>query len=199
MANTSYATLAELKARVSIAADDSGADGLLQQMLNSAAFLVDGFTREARQGYEAFSASASETRVFADDGGFVALDDALVLTSVSKAGVVLSAGQSQVYPYQDASAPRLPITAIILRDPAAPLFWSGLPISSVVCGRVEVVAQWGFCDAANRPPVIKEATLLQASLMVQRLGHTPAPRAVGQLDPSVAAILNGLARRAYGV
>src|SRR4051794_28425805 len=114
MANTTYATLAELKERVSIAAADTGSDTLLQQMLNSAAYLVDRCTRGAREGYEAFSQSSVEVRYFASEGtGYLAIDDATAVTAVTvgvtttSSGTALESSDYTLDPWQ-ASGP-LPI------------------------------------------------------------------------------------------
>jgi hypothetical protein len=100
MANTSYTTITLLKARLSIT--DSAADTPLQNILNSAAAVVDQGTRNPPPGVEAFSVSASATRYYDDrltTDGVIDIDDAQTVTALTRASQTVTSTYYTLYPY----------------------------------------------------------------------------------------------------
>lgn len=207
MSSTTYATLQDLKDRLNITSTTS--DGKLQSMLDSAAVIVDQQTRGYRVGYEAFSESASETRYFNDvlqEYGFVAIDDCLSVTQVSRGGTVLDPLYYQLSPYNNPNgmADRLetrgdsvfPFLALMTTSS-----WYHFPYRGVGAKQFAITGTWGFCTQAKRPPVIREATLLIATRMYERANLSNADltailasggSAGIRIDPIVEAMLGPL-------
>src|SRR5690349_13273241 len=121
MANSTYATIAELKPLVSIESSNTSSDTMLQRILNSAARQFDMGTRSPLEGYEAFTASASETRYFDDSvfDGYVPIDDCLTVTAVTRDGVTISSSDYKLWPYNRGNGP------------ATRLYWSVTANASV--------------------------------------------------------------------
>jgi hypothetical protein len=154
---TNYATLTELKPRIGIGAGDAAtntaSDGLLQQLLNSSAHLIDMATRLPPLGQVAFhlDRGLGVTRYFDDDfSGVIKIDDALAISAVTRSGVTVT--------YTTDPPNETPITALVLDSGG-----SGHRT-------IAVTGTWGYCTTANRPAVVKEATLVQAAAMYQSIG-----------------------------
>lgn len=178
--NTTYATVDEFKQRAAAeAAVNTVTDAIAQQLLNDAAYMVDSLTRGARAGYEAFSASTSETRLFDDDllpsGGYITIDDAVTVTALSIGGTAVTSTYYKTWPYNTGQGP---ITRILIaRD--APLTvttasdrWYRYPNPYAGAGQVAVTGTWGYCTntTSTRPAIVKEATLQMAILMYKQNG-----------------------------
>lgn len=210
MTDTTYATKAEFKARINATvAASSGQDSVYQQILNSAANMIDRRTRGGQVGTEAFTESASATRYFDDQvrpDGVIEIDDLLSITSLTRAGSVISAANYQLDPYHMAASKQEPWTRIILLPGATGYFISDLYTlgsryyGGVGIAQIAIVGTWGYCTVALRPPEIKEATIRQALRMYeyQNLGKqdigamlvNPArTNPYNQLDPIVADLL----------
>jgi hypothetical protein len=196
MASTTYATITELKQRVSVEATDVTADTLLQQLLDTAAYMVDQATRRPPEGKEAFSATSSETRYFDDPRlGTVAIDDALTVTAITRGGTTITSTYYQLRPYNPGNGP---YTSIQFRSDATSITnieWYGYPHTYMGTRQIAVTGTWGYCTQANRPAVVKEATLTQAEKLYERFGISPAELLTAMrdpyktLDPLVAAML----------
>jgi hypothetical protein len=173
--DTTYATKTELKERISVEAASTASDGLLQQLCNDAAYMVDHLTRGALDGYEAFSESASETRYFDDDGsGVVWLNDLLTISSITRGTATIAATYYKQMPLNRGNGPTTHIAlrsdALINFTPATNSLWYGYPYEGVGLGQIGVTGTWGYCTQANRPAVVKEATLQIANLMYKQSG-----------------------------
>src|SRR5688500_8227478 len=97
---TTYCTITELKARVSVDASDTSEDTKLQAMLDAAAVKVDELTRGYLPGVEAFSASASATRLFDDYlTGVIEIDDCLSVTALTQGGTTITDTYYKLHPY----------------------------------------------------------------------------------------------------
>lgn len=178
--------LTELKVRVN--ATTVAHDTWLTQVANTAAQLVDKNTRGYIPGYLAFSASASETRYFDDyNDGIVLIDDALTITAITRGGIALDSGKYKGWPYNRGNGPW---TRVYLRgDDLIPLpafiggTWYDSPLKGVGAGQIGVTGTWGYCTKANRPEVVKEATLLQAEIMYEFSQLSPSEIAAAQINP----------------
>lgn len=183
MPNTDYATDEELKPRLSIKADKTPAVDLWQ-FLNAAAYIVDQVTRRPPRGAIAFSATAApETRYFDDTGsGTVRIDDLLLTTPITivRGGTTLAATDYILRPYNE-----LPKGEIVIVEYAAPSDTTGyrLPYRRYGMRQIAVTATWGFCTLANRPVVVKEAVLVQAERMYERMGMKSRELATAIRDP----------------
>jgi hypothetical protein len=72
---------------------------------------------------------------------------------------------------------------------------------------IAVTGTWGYCTQANRPAVVKEATLMQAERLYERISVSPTEMLAAMrdpyrsIDPLVKAVLAPLAyskRAQYG-
>jgi hypothetical protein len=177
---TTYATITELKARIAKSADGTEVDAMLQQILDSAAQIVDHVTRGYRRGYEAFSASASEARHYDDaPDGTLRIDDAVTVTAVTRQSAAQVEGNTRdyvLYPYN--TTPKQEIRFMYGRgggyDPAR---------SPMAVRAVSVTGTWGYCTEATRPAIVKEATLTQAEKIYERIAIAPAELLVAMRDP----------------
>jgi hypothetical protein len=218
MANTTYATVDELKPRVGIEAGNDDSNTLLQQVLDAAAHIVD--TARNPQGCdrlptgaEAFSATASNATRYFDDPmtGVIEVDDLLTLDGITRNGTALSADDYVTWPYNPGNGP---ITRILLRSDTLydPLVltganWYGYPNVGRGARMIAVTGTWGYCTQANRPAVVKEATLMQAERLYERISVSPTEMLAAMrdpyrsIDPLVKAVLAPLAyskRAQYG-
>lgn len=160
MADTTYAVLADLTARLN--ADGTASTDYLQSLLNTAAQQVDALTRGYRPGYEAFSASESEARLFDDDlSGTVDLDDCLTITQVLRGASEITSTYYQARPYNVPPYTQLVFRADTTFDPPylGDGTWYEYPIRGIGLGQYSVTGTWGYCSAATRPAAIGEATL----------------------------------------
>jgi hypothetical protein len=161
---------------------DSATTTILQRYLNVAAYLVDYVSRKPPRGAVAFSESTSSTRRYDDvdggrfwyhgnilvlGGGTFRIDDLLTATEVKRGGYVLAASDYILRPYNE-----YPKTEIILTEFRFPGDLTGYrtPMWGTGLAQFEVTGTWGYCAAADRPPVIKEAVLTQAERMYERMG-----------------------------
>lgn len=191
---TDYATNDELKPRVGIEAANTDSDGLLQQLLDAAAFIVDQVARNPvgcnrlPVGTAAFAATAAgETRYFDDPlTGSIEIDDCLAVTAVTQDGAAVDPTTYILWPYNPGNGP---YTRLLFSSDAAvaPAIvtgsWYGYPQKGVGIRRIAVTGTWGYCTEANRPAVIKEATLIQAERLYERLGLNPSELLAGYRDP----------------
>ena len=206
MANTTYATLAEFQARVS-----DTTSTYLQQMLNAAANLIDNSTMRNVRGTELFTETAAGVvRYFDDDlsaNGAVSIDDALTITAVTRAGTTIASTDYVLWPYNPGIGPytKILFQASLTAVPLLVLNTSayGYPYPRQGHQQIAVTGTWGYCTQANRPPEIKEATLIQAIRMYERqnLPATDVAQMVAnpwrQLDPLVAEIMEPYRKCAY--
>ena len=163
---TTYATIAELKPLVAITNTDS--DTMLQRVLDAAARMFDGATRGAKEGYEAYSESASEARLYDDDNsGVLLIDDCLSVTALTRGGETITTDYYKLYPYNPGDGP---YTRIYFRgDVNTPITlggtWYSYPQAGVGLAQFSVTGTWGYCTAANRPEAVKNAVLNLAAIM----------------------------------
>lgn len=201
MAATTYATVADLKARLTPGRPSPAtvADAYLQDLLNTAAETLDGLTRGWRPGYEAFSESASETRTFDDPrDGCLWIDDAQTVTAVAYNGAALPAGtwlpQYRTATHQQYN--RLPTTALLIRNdsgalwgpgsylPGYPLYGYGYATAQRGIALWTVTGTWGYCSAATRPALIKSLTCALAKWAYELDGVTPQQVMQAIRDPN---------------
>lgn len=203
---TTYATAAEFVAVAATARINVLANAKHSQMLEAAAEMVDRYTRGYRIGYEAFSASTSETRYYDDFlviDGVLYIDDAVTVTAVTRAGTTVSSGNYYTYPYNAGEGPITQIRLLAGAGVIAPPFpigaiTYGYPFERAGVKQYAVTGTWGYCTQASRPPLIKEATLTLAVRMYElsNLGKDNmvqlalAGGDVPMLDKSVAMMLN---------
>lgn len=190
VADTTYATTEDLRALLSIPVGDDKPNDLLQRYLNAAAYLVDSQTRGAREGQEAFSATASITRYFDDyirEDGVIDIDDAVTVTAVVRGGQTLDSSTYYTYPYNAGEGPitRIYLLSSSITLPSYQLGGSsyGYPYRDVGVKAIQVTGTWGYCTSANRPPEIKEATLMQAAAMYRKVYMPPRDVAQAIRDP----------------
>jgi hypothetical protein len=171
MANTTYTTTDDFRERISDPPDDAGSEGLMQQLLNTAAYLFDRVTRRPPVGLEAFSEVASSARYFDDAlNGVISIDDATAVTAVTRNGAALTAGTDyNVSPYNE-----LPKTSIVLSA------------GGVGAKAIAVTGTWGYCTQANRPAIVKELVLTQAERLYEQIGMNPVEIANLLRDPMAA-------------
>ena len=193
MANE-YATTTQLKARLGITGASS--DTVLGEVLEAASRLVDGVTGRA------FYATSSEARYFTtDEHGQVFIDDALTVTAVET-----DEDGDRTYERTWASTDydllphnTTPKTRLVIAPEGRYYF-------PQIARSVKVTGTWGNNATASVPPVIREATLLQAARLFERrkspLGvvgdsETGIARLSSRLDPDVEVLLKmgGFGRR----
>jgi hypothetical protein len=181
--DTDYATWDELKGRINTPTDKSQMLG--QQLLNTAAYLVDHCTRRPPEGVLAFSLTApGVTRLFDDDEtDSIAIDDCQAVTTVLRGGVAISSEQYVLWPYNEQ-----PKTRILFRYPATRMTprrgpWYGHPYANAGAGQLSLTGTWGFCASEDRPPIIKEATLMQAERLYERCGLDPEKLLMAMRNP----------------
>jgi hypothetical protein len=185
MADTTYAVLADLLPRLN--ADGTTSTAYLQSLLNTAAQQVDSLTRGYRPGYEAFSASEAEARLFDDDlSGVVDIDDCLTISQVLRGATAITSPYYQKRPYNS-----LPVTQLVFRadttfDPPylGDGTWYAYPIRGVGLGQFSITGTWGYCTAATRPPAITAATLELAIWAYGLAGLSLADQVVALRDTS---------------
>jgi hypothetical protein len=190
MADTQYADKTELKVRVNFPVEDLTSDPLFQALLNTSARAVDHLTRGYIKGCEAFGPTADNVvRLFDDDGsGVVLIDDALVITQVKRGGVIVSADDYKLSPYNELPYTRLIFSSNVTRR------YSSLN-GDIGLGEIEITGTWGYCTSEHRPPEIKEATLIQAERLYERIGVSPQELLTAMrnpyrtIDPLVPALL----------
>jgi hypothetical protein len=176
VADTTYATTDDLREILDIPESDGKPTALLQRYLNAAAEVIDAQTRGSLEGYEAFSASASETRYFDDiisNNGAIDIDDAVTVTALTRGGVTIASTDYYTYPYNRGNGPitqlRL-LSSALVSNPVYQMLGRSynFPYKGVGVKAMAVTGTWGYCTAALRPPEIKEATLLQAASMYRK-------------------------------
>lgn len=203
MPDTDYSTLAEFWDRLNLDEGDAAPQPMLQGILNTAARVVDAVARPPPPGWPwpAFSESPELTRYYPDPYMArapepVPIHDLLSVTEVSRGGTVLTEGTDYLLaPYGTDEWPK---TELLLAVGAG--VWGTTLLTARV--NLKIIGTWGYCAAADRPPEIAEATLLQAVIFYQRYGldvETLA-QAVGDplkaADRSVERMLLGVTRRA---
>lgn len=166
--DTTYASVVELQARTGIPSGTAAT--YQQQLLNDAAYMVDALTRGVKDGYEAFSPSASEDRIYDDDlTDAIEIDDLIgAPTAVKRGTVTIDPVYYKTYPYNPGKGPVTKILfrldALINATQVATSLWYGHPYRGLGAGMITVTGVWGYCLAADRPPTVKEATLMLAEL-----------------------------------
>lgn len=201
---TSYATTSQLRTRLAVTTTVS--DDWLQQLLDAAAVTVDKATRGYRAGYEAFAASSSETRYFDDDlyAGYVAIDDLLTISALTRDGVAVLAADYKLWPYNRGVPAVGPAERIYLSrtggvSAGASMFY-GSPWAHTGAGQYAVTGTWGYCTTANLPPCVVEATLRQAQLWYESSQVGPTQLSQMLVNPytslraDIAAILRPVQR-----
>jgi hypothetical protein len=192
MANTSYTTITLLKARLSVT--DSAADTPLQNILNSAAAVVDQGTRNPPPGVEAFSVSASATRYYDDrltTDGVIDIDDAQTVTALTRASQTVTSTYYTLYPYNKGLGPytRILFLASGLTFPylyqlatAGGLAYH-YPYRNVGVKQIAVTGTWGYCSAATDFPEVVEATLQIAIRMWEQQNYGVSGDRLAVWDP----------------
>ena len=179
--STTYAQITELKPRVGVEAANTDSDTLLQQVLDAAAHIVDaarnpmGFNR-LPLGAEAFSATAAGVTRYFDDPltGVIEIDDLIgAPTAVVRNSTTLDTADYALWPYNPGDGP---YTRILLRSDAlweptltSGATWYGYPNVGSGARMIAVTGTWGYCAQADRPAVVKEATLMQAERLYERI------------------------------
>jgi hypothetical protein len=210
--STTYATLAEFVAAAATARLNATSNAKHQQMLDTAARMVDLYTRNRNAdllGTEAFTASASATRTYDHvlrNGGKLEIDDLIgAPTAVTIGGTSITPIATYITGLPE-NPGNGPYTALQFRYDTTNImgagnawYWNGIGV-----GQIAVTGVWGFCTQANRPPEIKEATLLQAVRLYElaNLGKDNmvqmalAGGSLPAIDPQVAIMLKPFRR--YG-
>lgn len=155
--------------------------------------MVDGLTRGYRPGYEAFSASSSEIRYFDDvmrEPGYVPIDDCLSVSLVQRNGNTVTSGNYKLWPY-NRTTDAMPATHLYLAAfasiPTDVFTGSGFynyPFQGVGAAGFAITGVWGYCTAANRPPVIKEVTLKIAKQLYDEAAYTAKDMMQAVANPS---------------
>lgn len=188
MAITTYATIAELEVRVNTGSADASDDALLQQYLDTAAWLVDKLTRGHKPGKEAFSATSSETRLFDDYGtGTVEIDDLLTATAITRGGTTITTDYYKLWPYNEVPKTALQLRADAPSYAAAGQYWLGTHLRGVGTAQISITGTWGYCALADRPLVVKELTLQIAEMFYMELGLSSQELMAALQNPSTAA------------
>ncbi len=182
--DTSYATLAQLKQRVGLSVGETTNDTWLQQLLNAAAVLVDEKTRGYRSGYEAFAASASETRLFDDYifNGYLDIDDVQAISAVGRDTTVIDPTLYRLWPFNPDNGPyeRLYFSNIYAGRANYGAWW---PMRRAT---IEVTGIWGYCTTANLPACVTEAVLRQAELWYESAQLSPTELGAMLVNPYTA-------------
>jgi hypothetical protein len=180
MADTDYGTPDELAGQVGIKTlDPSPTDPtrlLLQRYLNSAAYVVDYVTRRPPRGKAAYSLDSGATRHFDD-----LLQDTLPIddlvgtpTLITRGTVTIAPAYYKLWPYNPGDGPYtkllLRLDVVINATAVQTSLWYGHPYKGVGVEQIAITGNWGYCAADKRPPVVKEATLIQAERMYERRG-----------------------------
>lgn len=197
---TSYATLADLRLRIpSIQDGDTRYDSALQAYLNASAQLIDNYTKRGIVGVEVFSATASATRYFNDyipPDGKLPINDALTITAVTRNGTAQVLDTDYyLLPYERGNGP---ITHLYLPSLTYTYAFTGYGVK-----KIAITGTWGYSTADNRPPEIKEATIIQATRMYERANLST--RDLTQmivnpfrgLDPTVEELIRPYRRMVY--
>jgi hypothetical protein len=182
MANTTYATTQDFRDRYGKQASNAAPDAIWQELLNTASTIVDGLTRGYIPGREAFSASVEATPRYFDDvmtePGYVAIDDCLAVTTLTRSANVISSTNYKLWPY-NAPQNAQPFThlylgafATIPTDVFTGTGFYNYPMRGVGAGGYGIVGTWGYCTQGNRPPVIKECTLKIAKQLYDEMAYT---------------------------
>ena len=190
MWHPAYATVEQLKAYVSIPADDAVDDTELSGKIVAASRSIDQHTRRQFGQVDALE-MRTYTAHARSDGALVVIDDLVDVT-----GLAVEVDGAAVTP------DRLWPKNAVLKGQAFTRLW--LPTgTSCAVDAVEVTALWGWSDV---PPTILEATLLQASRLFKRrdapFGVAGSPdlgsevRLLAKVDPDVAVMLKPYVRRA---
>jgi hypothetical protein len=165
VADTTYATTDDLREILDIPESDGKPTALLQRYLNAAAEVIDAQTRGSLEGYEAFSASASETRYFDDiisNNGAIDIDDAVTVTALTRGGVTIASTDYYTYPYNRGNGPitqlRL-LSSALVSNPVYQMLGRSynFPYKGVGVKAMAVTGTWGYCTAGT------EATRNQGS------------------------------------
>lgn len=188
--DTTYALPTELAPMVSMKTPLSTEDtALLQRYLNSAAYIVDYVTRKPVRGYEAYSASASETRIFDDPlTDSIEIDDLVgAPTLVQRGTITINPTYYKMWPYNPGDGPytkiMLRLDVVINATAVQTSLWYNHPFKKVGVGQIAVTGTWGYCLANKRPAVVKEAVLTQAERMYERMGLKARDLANAVRDP----------------
>jgi hypothetical protein len=154
---------------------------VVQSYLDTAARILDGLTRRPPEGAEAFSPTAAGVvRSFDDnmaESGIIEIDDCLAVTQITRGQNVVTSTFYQLWPYNPGTGP---YTRILLRADAiwpqiaviTPSSWYNYPYPGVGAAQIQVTGTWGYCQPANRPSVIKEATLAIAKQLYDEGAYT---------------------------
>ena len=155
-----YATLSELKARLTIETLDTQDDAMLEACIEGASRQIDAFTGTR------FYVVSGEVRYFTALNGYtVAIDDATAITALAQDlqlnrtySETFSADQYDLTP-DNAVANGKPYQQIILR-PLAP--------KGFLLDRRAIKVTGSFGYAASAPPAVKQACLLLAAALFRR-------------------------------
>lgn len=191
MAETTYATIHDLKARLDIINDDFDVD--LEQILEAASRYVDGLCGRV-------FTDGSDTRILTADNPCMLIlpDDLHALTSIAidRDG---DRTYETVWDVSDIDMQPFPGPYQVLR----PRNGKSFPTHRYA---VQIVGDWGF--GADTPPAIREATLLQAARLWKRkdapFGVTGNAehgqlQTISRVDPDVYELVKPFVRNAMVV
>jgi hypothetical protein len=184
--STSYATIDDLKARVSLTTAEHNDDTWIQQLLDAASRAVDAYTRSYLPGYEAFTAiDADETRYYDDDiqRGWVDIDDCISITTVERSGVVQDTQFYRLGPPNRGNGPITQVIWSINRFPVLNLYY-GAQYPHIGVQQIAITGKFGYCAAADRPEVVREAVLRTAEWWYEASQLSPADRGAMIVNPA---------------
>jgi hypothetical protein len=121
----------------------------------------------------------------------IPIDDLLTVTQVTRGGTVVPSTEYQLYPLNRGNGPA---TKIVFRGDSSfnelvvltPSSWYGYPYKGMGVGQIAITGTWGYCTLANRPVVVKEATLMLAEVLVERIAFSTKARSEVMRDPIAA-------------
>lgn len=187
-----YATLAEIKARLSIAGATTTHDSVLEAVVEAASRRIDNDTNRR------FYASASETRFYSPDDSLTLFcpDDilsiSLVRTLTSSSGGARTYGDTWNVTDWDLEPYDGPPFARLVVNP------TGLYAFPRVRRAAEVTGTFGYCATGSHPLPVREACLLLAARMFERSkaplgvisgGELSQAVSITKSDPDVNALL----------
>lgn len=152
-----YATLAEVKARLSIETADTADDTSLEQVIAAASRMIDSET--AREFY-----ATTDTRYYtADDAGFLVTDDLITITTLAtdETGDRTYTATWATTDY-DLTPTNKPPHNIVTTPPNGRY---GFP---PYARGVKVVGSFGYCATGAHPAPIREACIIQAVRIFKR-------------------------------
>ena len=155
-----YATLAEIKARLSIDSGDTQDDAMLEACVEAASRQIDKFT-----GTRFFTAGSQDRYFTALDPLRVIVDDATAITAIVQD---LQANRTYTDTVDLSDVDLMPDNAVQLGVPYQQLAIVPDSPKTFITDRrgIKVTGTWGYASSA--PPAVKQACLLLAAAMFRR-------------------------------